>query len=249
MNLKALNIAIADDEPLARLRLQQLCEDLHETCPNTVMAHYEHGSALVNAMSTWSKGLCPDVILLDINMPGLSGVEIAAYLKQHAPQVSVIFVTAEPQHALAAFEVAALDYVLKPVRTERLLAALRKLPSKSPLVTQTNRPSSVASIVLAVHDGTSTLSLSLEDVLYFKSNSKTTLVRTRNASYTSTQSLADLETGLAANGQVFVRIHRNALLRREAAGPILNLDTVQVIGVGDTLQVSRRMLSVLRTAA
>jgi two-component system response regulator AlgR len=244
MNLKALNIAIADDEPLARLRLQQLCEDLHETCPNNVMAHYEHGSALVNAMSTWSKGLCPDVLLLDINMPGLSGVEIAAYLKQHAPQVSVIFVTAEPQHALAAFEVAALDYVLKPVRAERLLVALRKLPSLSP----PNRPSNVASIVLAVHDGSNTLSLPLEDVLYFKSDSKTTLVRTRNASFISTQSLTELETGLAASAQVFVRIHRNALLRREAAGPMLNLDTVQVIGVGDTLQVSRRMLSVLRTA-
>jgi two-component system, LytTR family, response regulator AlgR len=106
MTAGILKIAIADDEPLARLRLQQLCEDLNGDCPNQLLGSYEHGSALINAAARWGQTGTPDVLLLDINMPGLSGVEIAGYLKKHAPALAVVFVTAEPQHALAAFEVA-----------------------------------------------------------------------------------------------------------------------------------------------
>jgi two-component system, LytTR family, response regulator AlgR len=252
-----LNIAIADDEPLARLRLQQLCEDLNADCPNQIVAQYEHGSALVNALPRWAQGrgasspdACdiPDVLLLDINMPGLSGVELAAYLKQHAPALAVIFVTAEPQHALAAFEVAALDYVLKPVRTERLLAALRKVSAKTASNEAVKVPSSTDPLMLRVHDGAVGLSLPLSQVLYFKSDHKATTVRTLQGQYTSSQSLLELESWLAALTHDFVRVHRNALLRRSAAGEVhLGDETeVAVVGVPERLQVSRRMLPSLR---
>ncbi len=239
-----LNIAIADDEPLARLRLQQLCDDLNDDCPNRICAQYEHGSQLVNAIAGWGLGVTPDVLLLDVNMPGLSGVEIAAYLKKHAPTLAVIFVTAEPQHALAAFDVAAADYVLKPVRAERLLAALRKVPPSAGNVQAINQA------MLAVHDGARTLSLPLLQVLYFKSDNKTTWVRTLDAQYTSAHSLLELESWLDAlpSTNEFVRVHRNALLRRSAAGQMYQKNDleVEVQGVPERLQVSRRMLPSLR---
>jgi two-component system, LytTR family, response regulator AlgR len=241
MSAAPLNIAIADDEPLARLRLQHLCEDLNDVCPNAVCAQYEHGSQLINALPSWRQGTAPDVLLLDINMPGLSGVEIAAYLKQHAPTVAVVFVTAEPEHALAAFEVSALDYVLKPVRVERLLKALQKIAGS-------NQVAMIEQTLLAVHDGERTLSLPLSQVLYFKSDSKTTQVRTVERSFTCTQSLTELESWLTAQAHGFVRVHRNALLRRSAAGALHAQPEceVEVLGVPERLQVSRRMLGGLR---
>jgi two-component system response regulator AlgR len=243
MSEQFLSIAIADDEPLARLRLQHLCDDVSASCPNQIVGHYEHGSQLINALPSWGQGAAPDVLLLDINMPGLTGVEIAAYLKQHAPSVAVIFVTAEPQHAVAAFEVDALDYILKPVRAERLLAALAKVSLK-----KVSQPQATAALELAVHDGHQTLSLPLEQVLYFKSDSKTTQVRTLDCFYTSAQSLAELEVWLTALPTEFVRVHRNALLNRSAVGSLhMELECeVQVLGVPERLQVSRRMLPSLR---
>ncbi len=241
----ALKIAIADDEPLARLRLQQLCEDLAQTCPNTVCAQYEHGSALVNAMPRWASSDMPDVLLLDINMPGLSGIEIADFVKKHAPRMAVVFVTAEPQHALAAFEVAALDYVLKPVRAERLLAALRKAQAAS----MPPSASSTGSVVLRVHDGAASTNLTLDAVLYFKSDNKTTTVRTVDKHYSCTQSLLELETWLAAMPHDFVRVHRNALVRRSAVGAVHQGAEIEITvrGVPERLQVSRRMLPSLQS--
>jgi two-component system response regulator AlgR len=196
-------------------------------------------------MPSWASSDTPDVLLLDINMPGLSGIEIAAFVKKHAPRMAVVFVTAEPQHALAAFEVAALDYVLKPVRAERLLVALRKvqaagmLPSASPK----------GAVVLRVHDGTTFLNLALDTVLYFKSNNKTTTVRTVDKHYISTQSLLELETWLAAMPHDFVRVHRNALVRRSVAGAAHQGAEIEITvrGVSERLQVSRRMLPSLQS--
>jgi two-component system, LytTR family, response regulator AlgR len=241
-----LRIAIADDEPLARLRMLHLCEDISEQCPNVVCAQYEHGSALVNAIPSWAQQGAPDVLLLDINMPGLSGVEIAAYVKAHVPTLAIIFVTAEPEHALAAFEVDASDYVLKPVRAERLLLALKKVLKPTAPVAAPN----VEHTMLVVHDGGSALSLPLAQVLYFKSDSKVTMVRTLERQYTSTQSLTEIESALSAFPlTTFVRVHRNALLRRTAVGVLHHDPTleVQVLGVPERLQISRRMLASLRT--
>jgi two-component system, LytTR family, response regulator AlgR len=262
-----LRIAIADDEPLARLRLQQLCEDVHEHCPNVVCAMYEHGQALVNAMPLWTPMNAPDVLLLDINMPGLSGVEIAAYLKAQVPTVAIIFVTAEPEHALAAFDVAASDYVLKPVRAERLSAALKK-------VVKTAAPQTKASVehtLLVVNDGGTSVSLPLAQVLYFKSDNKQTVVRTLDRHYTCLQSLAEIESALTPMSNMppsdsphaslaslaslashashtFIRIHRNALLRRSAVGALHQGEAleVQVLGVPERLHISRRLLPSLR---
>jgi two-component system, LytTR family, response regulator AlgR len=227
-------------------------------------------------------------LLLDINMPGLNGVELAAYLRQHAPQLAVVFVTAEAQHALAAFDVAAVDYILKPVRASRLLAALHKVAAKLGALTalqslesleseqlQASLNTPAAPAMLSVHDGNTPISLPLAQVLYFKADQKTTTVRTAQRHYTCGLSLAELEIWLATQPPAFVRIHRNALLRRAAAlglgqglglesgsssgsgsgsgsgpetsTPVNHDSSVAVQGIAERLQVSRRMLANLKT--
>ncbi len=299
-----LNILIVDDEPLSRLRLAQLCDDLQADCPNQVLAQYAHGSALINALPHWQhqhqqhqktqnqnskqnqnqnhqhqhqhnqhnqhnqpcitdirKDIpndIPDVILLDINMPGLNGVDIAAFLNQHLPHIAIVFVTAEPEHALAAFEVAALDYVLKPVRPARLLASLHKAVahkqarlSSLEQLKQAFNPALPPDTQLTVHTATGAIALPISQVIYFKAAHKTTLVRTQTAQYSSHLSLGELEQWLDANQQAFIRVHRNALLRINACGELSAQGSdyvVQVLGIdtNEYLHVSRRMLAALR---
>jgi two-component system, LytTR family, response regulator AlgR len=254
-NNSIVNLVIADDEPLARLRLVQLCEDLNDECPNKIVAQYAHGSALVNVLSQWQKDAnnnnnnnnnieslnIPDAILLDINMPGLNGVEIASFLKQYIPHIAVVFVTAEPEHAVEAFEVGAIDYVLKPVRSSRLLSALQKiqhnklnnlnnfngltnnaLVKSAPTILEPQI--TVHKLLSACDNANTTKAIPASQVAYFKADNKITLVRTTRQAYemyTSTLSLGELEAWLIANRQHFVRVHRNALLRQSLCGGLI----------------------------
>jgi two-component system, LytTR family, response regulator AlgR len=115
-------IIIADDEPPARRRLFDLLDELQPAFPHVVLAEVDNGRAALQAAQ-----LGADVILLDINMPEMDGLETARHMLKMDNAPSVIFITAYEQHALAAFEVHAVDYLLKPVRRERLLAALQRV--------------------------------------------------------------------------------------------------------------------------
>ena len=115
-----LNVMIVDDEPPARARLGQVLRDCSEQVSLQLVGEAEGGiSGLEEA-----DRLHPDVILLDVHMPDMNGIEVARHLAQRDNPPAVIFVTAYDEHALDAFEVQALDYLMKPVRAERLVAAL-----------------------------------------------------------------------------------------------------------------------------
>ena len=125
-----MKILIADDEPLARAVLAEIIEEIRG---GTVVGEAASGPEAVEK----SLALKPDVLLLDLQMPGLDGLSVARALR-NSPLPLVIYVTAFEQHALAAFETGAVDYLLKPVRRERLEAALerarRQLPALAPPV-------------------------------------------------------------------------------------------------------------------
>jgi len=117
-----LNVMIVDDEPPARARLGQVLRDCSQQVSVQVIGEAEGG---IRGLEEADR-LRPDVVLLDVNMPDMNGIEVARHLAQRQNPPAVIFVTAYDEHALEAFEVQALDYLMKPVRAERLVAALAR---------------------------------------------------------------------------------------------------------------------------
>lgn len=120
MTATQVRVLIADDEPLARERLRLLLgEHLHVQ----VVGEAENGEQVLQLCEQQQ----PDLVLLDIAMPGVDGLETARLLRQRPQPPAVVFCTAYDQHALSAFDAAALDYLMKPVRPERLAAALQRV--------------------------------------------------------------------------------------------------------------------------
>lgn len=119
-NVRPLRVLVVDDERLPRQRLMRLLEEI----PNTeCVGECANGRSAVDAIES----LMPDVVLLDVRMPGMGGLEVARALTGHVP--FVIFVTAFDEYALSAFEVHAIDYLLKPVERERFVAAIERVRS------------------------------------------------------------------------------------------------------------------------
>ncbi len=245
-----LRVLLVDDEPLARARLRRLVAECAD--PRAEVAG-EAGDAR-SAQAALAQGRF-DVALLDIHMPGDDGLTLARTLRAQDAAPAVVFVTAHADHALAAFEVDALDYLTKPVRAERLAAALRKVrrvqaaaaPAPAP------SPSAAEPAVLRVQERGRTELVPLDEVLYLKAELKYLTVRTATRSLILDGSLAELETRHARH---FVRIHRNALVARRALRALERshdaehgeLWWVRLAGIDERLQVSRRQLAAVREA-
>src|SRR4030095_843662 len=145
MTLKAL---IVDDEPLARMRLSGLLKEM--ASPKVEVAG-EAGDA-GEAMTWLNRNAAVDLVLIDIQMPGMPGTQLAALLRQRANAPVVVFVTAHAEHALHAFELEAVDYLTKPVRRERLLAALQRVAQRMNARPSEVVPESDAGPVIVVSD-------------------------------------------------------------------------------------------------
>jgi len=117
----ALTVLLVDDEPLARSRLRALLAEC-VLPPGTAVGEAANAA---QAQASMAQHLW-DVVLLDVHMPGLDGMALAALWREQGVRPAVVFVTAHPEHALQAFEVEAVDYLTKPVRRERLQQALEK---------------------------------------------------------------------------------------------------------------------------
>ncbi|OGI48520.1 MAG: DNA-binding response regulator [Candidatus Muproteobacteria bacterium RBG_16_65_34] len=200
-----MRVLIVDDEKLARERLRELLNDLSGY---TVVGEAANGAEAVEKAAE----LNPDVLLMDIRMPGMDGLEAAMHLMgmEHPP--SVIFTTAYDQHALDAFEVNAVDYLLKPIRKERLanaLAKARKLTMKQLKEVQESRPEPPARTHISVHLRGNIRLVPVPDIVYFTADSKYVVVRTATDEHLIEDSLVNLEKEF---GERFLRVHRNALV-------------------------------------
>lgn len=205
-----LNVMIVDDEPPARARLGQVLRDCAEQVAVQLVGEGEggiHGLEQVDLLR-------PDVVLLDIHMPDMNGIEVARHLAQRENPPAVIFVTAYDEHALEAFEVRALDYLMKPVRAERLVAALARAER---FRTHEPRIEDLAKIIgsvrshLTVSERGRMILVPLDEVVYLRAELKYVTIRTREREHLTEESLTTLETEF---GERFVRIHRNALVAR-----------------------------------
>lgn len=233
--MEPLRVLIVDDEELARLRLRSLLDDCVSP-PGQVVGEAAHAAQALQ----WLSQQRADVLLLDIHMPGLDGMQLARRLQQTSHRPAVVFVTAHAEHALQAFEVQAIDYLTKPVRRARLQEALARAAAwlerdrgsmqpaaapwpasagatvAGPVASQSAMEpvESAGAPVLVVTDRGERVRVPLSEVLYLKAEQKYVTLRTARRSWLLDDSLAELEARL--EGQPFVRIHRNALVALHA---------------------------------
>lgn len=234
-------LLIVDDEAPARERLKRLLAELGEC---EVLRECATGDEALR----WAAELNPDVVLLDIRMPGMSGLETARHLALLATPPAVVFTTAYDQYAVEAFEAEAVGYLLKPIRAERLQTALQRAVRLS--TAQLARAASArheARMHLAARLGSQVKLIPIGDVYTCTADQKYTTVRHAGGSDLIEDSLKALEEEF---GNRFVRVHRNALvavahlggIERDAEGRY----SVQVRGSGERLDVSRRLAGELR---
>jgi two-component system, LytTR family, response regulator AlgR len=242
-----VKVLIADDEPMARERLRAL---LAEHADLRLVAEAADGTEALDACALHT----PDIVLLDIAMPGLDGLEAARHLASFEPRPAVVFCTAYDEHALSAFDAAAVDYLVKPVRRERLAAALDRArtfvagraPKTDGIEPAANGNGKKRSHLCARLRGSLRL-IAIEDIRYLHAEEKYVVVHHARGEDLIEESLKSLETEFVDH---FVRIHRNCLvardelveLRRAADGRIEAL-----LRHGDKpLEVSRRCVPHLR---
>lgn len=262
-----LQILIVDDEPLARLRLRGMVEVIVEPRCEVVAE-----AATASQAGSWLREHRCDVLLLDVQMPGADGLQFADGLAQRAAGQApplVIFVTAHAAHALRAFELEALDYLTKPVRRERLQAALaraaQRLAERAAAQAQppAARPAAPEPDFVTLTDRGRLRRVPLAEVLYFKAELKYVTLRTGSETHVLDGTLAELEQRWPER---FLRIHRNALvarwavreLERHAATHVGELDdgcadasdswAVRIVHVDEWLAVSRRQVAAVREA-
>lgn len=240
--LKAL---VVDDEALARARLRTLLGDCREPA---VLVEAEATNA-VAAMEHLNR-LGIDVLLVDIHMPGADGLALARQVSAMPLRPALVFVTAHAEHAVDAFDLEAVDYLTKPVRLERLQAAMEKV-QRFLVVRDAQHGAAQAEEVIVIQDRMRTERVPLHAVIYFKAELKYVTVRTACRSYILDGSLNELE---ARYGAQYLRVHRNALVARRAVRAMeKHFDAVdgegwavRLDGVEELIAVSRRQLPVVR---
>ena len=272
----ALRVLLVDDEALARLRLRTLLADCTAP-PAVVTGEAEDAQQALTALRHGEF----DVVLLDIHMPGMDGVTLARTLQEldvarsaagrtAGVSPAVVFVTAHAEHAMQAFDLAAADYLTKPVRLERLQQALARVQQLRPhhptasdllLKTELERKSNKGLALdldekfLVIQDRGRTERVPLAAVLYFKAELKYITVRTVARSFVMDAALSDLQALYAGE---FIRIHRNALIARRAVRALVRHHdaeegdsdgdgwAVRLNGIDELLMVSRRQIGLVR---
>jgi len=233
----ALRVLIVDDEPPARTRLARMLAELPEV---TLVGEAANGIDAITACAR----LAPDVVLLDIRMPGMDGIEAARHLSALEQPPAVVFVTAHDEHALEAFEAQAVGYLLKPVRQEKLARAIQRAARVA--APQLRRLAADARLgqrrqQICARLGDQLRLIPVEDIYYFAAGQKYVTVRHRGGSDLIDESLRTLA---AEFGPEFVRVHRNSLVAlRHVAAVERTPEGQYVVRMkhdGEILPVSRR---------
>jgi len=244
----SLRVFIADDEALARERLRTLLSDIAPEVPTEVAGEAAHGLEALERIPASGAG----IVLLDVEMPGMGGLELARHLAALEASPAVIFVTAHDRHAVEAFELNALDYLLKPVRAERLAAALKR--AGAPGREQLARAAQHSREYLSVVERNRIVLVPVRDIVFLRAEQKYVTMRTHEREHLIEEALVALEREF---GERFVRIHRNCLVARAAIrgferGAEDAEDAhwhVVLEGVQEKLPVSRRQWPAVRDAA
>jgi two-component system response regulator AlgR len=245
---QALRVVVADDEAPARSRLRDLLEDCAASMALEVVGDAPNGRALLDLLEHTEA----DVVLLDIRMPEMDGIEVAQHLQKLPDPPNVIFTTAYDSYALQAFELHAVDYLLKPIRLRRLFDALSRVRTITPLsldVLQKLTPEPRRHI--SVQERGRVILVPVDKILYLRAELKYVTIRTAEREYLLEESLTRLETEFGAR---FVRIHRSCLVardyvesfERQAEGDAEGQWVVKLRDLDERLPVSRRQQHVIK---
>ena len=254
MPLEAL---IAEDEELLR---QALVDQLARLWPELkLVAACEDGASALEQLAEKQ----PDIAFLDIRMPGISGIEVARSLSELSPRTQVVFVTAYDQYAIDAFEQGAMDYLLKPVSDERLLATRERILSRLPSTRQDDavlerllqrlgpsqaQPERPPLAWITASNGRETQLIMLEDVVYFRADNKYTTVVTAEGESLLRTPLRELLEAL--DPQQFRQIHRSTIVHMKAVAAVSRDDTgrgvLRLRQRPETLVVSQPFMSLFR---
>jgi len=253
----ALQVLIVDDEALARKRLRSLLSD----CDGYSVEIAGEAASVAQAKEFLSH-TAVDAIFLDIHMPDVSGLSLAQGIHTKAQEgdetsqttPAIVFVTAHPEHAVVAFELAAIDYLTKPVRLDRLQKTLQKIEQLRQSIRRLEPENTNKNALEAVliHERGQLIRIPVAEVLYFKAELKYISVRTAAKTHLLEGSLNDLEQRFSDQ---FLRVHRNALVARRTMRALEQHDfsegegwAVRLDGVDEVLAVSRRQLAAVRDA-
>jgi two-component system response regulator AlgR len=240
-----MKVLICDDEPLARSRLSRFIDDMEEF---EVVAEAENGKEAIQKVNEFD----PDIVLLDVRMPGMDGIEAAQHISGKDEPPAIIFCTAYDEYALEAFKVDAIGYLMKPVRATDLEGALLKASrlNKSQIQSLNAAAQELQSrkrshISAKTHRGIELVAI--DDIRYFRADHKYVSVRHSEGELLVDETLKNLEDEF---GEQFVRIHRNSLVAvKYLDGMELNSPghyQAKLKGVEDKLVVSRRHIAALR---
>ena len=236
-----MKIIIVDDEALARDRL---CRLINEIEAGDVVGEAATGQEALTLIERKE----PDVVLLDIRMPKMDGIETAGHISQLVNPPAIIFTTAYDQYALEAFEKHAIDYLLKPIRKQRLaqaLAAVKRLTRAQLSVLQEEDKKTRTHLSVRVKD--SLKLIPIEDILYLQAEQKYVTVRYLEGEVLTDEPLKSLEKEFS---QRFIRIHRNALMALNYIEALEkskdDIMQIKIRGCEDRIKVSRRHLPKLR---
>jgi len=238
-----MKILIVDDEAPARARLRRVLEEMDDC---VVSGEAANGSEALQLTAR----LQPDILLLDIRMPGMDGLEAVQHLQSLGQPPAVIFTTAYNDYAVQAFEAHAVDYLLKPVRRERLADALQHARLLTRLQARALHEAGAAPAsrqrICASIRGSLQL-IEVDDIRYFQADQKYVSVVTPGGEVLIEETLKALEEEFADR---FVRIHRNALVARDYIAGLERDDEghgrVQLSGIANSLEVSRRHIAGIR---
>jgi DNA-binding LytR/AlgR family response regulator len=252
-----LKCVIAEDEELLRNELSKLvCEAWPEL---RIVAECEDGGAALEAIAEQQ----PEVAFLDIRMPGLTGLEVAAAAAEVSPKTQIVFVTAYDQYAIDAFDKGAVDYLLKPIAPERLAATVQRLQARiaqgnpdadalAALVRQLGArlpPAAAEPLVwITASSGKDTRLIMVDDVAYFQADHKYTVVMTAEGESLLRKPIRELLEVL--DPAIFKQIHRSTIVNLKAIASIARDDsgkgTVKLKSRPETLTVSQPFMTLFR---
>ena len=246
-----LRVMVVDDEAPARNRLKELLQDCAASQPLVLAGEAGNGGEALELLAR--NGV--DVVLLDIRMPGMDGIEAAQHMQRLPVPPAIVFTTAYDNYAIQAFEVNAIDYLLKPVRAERLLAALGKAKTLAAGGVEALRGLAPQGRThLSVYERGRVVLVPVEKILYLRAELKYVTIKTAEREYLVEESLSHLEQEFAGR---FVRIHRSCLVAQnhiagferqvpDGTGEAHSGWVVTLDGCAEKLPVSRRQQHIVK---